>query len=226
MLNSAVEKLVTGEDWLQALAFAARFRARSFNNTILIWVQHAAAYEGGVVSAPEPTYVAGFQQWKDLSRSVRKGVAGYRILAPRTARMATRTPSDPTSWRRLDRGQKPQPGETVSTRMVGVRLAYVWDISGTEGPDMPTLPEPQLPAGQAPSGLWDGLAKQVAEYGFSLEMAPDKSALGGAFGLTTYDTRLVQVAANLDDVAKVCVLAHDPLTAPSGSRGAVFVLAC
>ncbi|MCF4122047.1 ssDNA-binding domain-containing protein [Antribacter sp. KLBMP9083] len=65
------------------------------------------------MSAPEPTYVAGFQQWKNLGRSVRKGVAGYQILAPRTARMASRSPGDPTSWRRLDRGEKPGPGETV-----------------------------------------------------------------------------------------------------------------
>ena len=34
-LTGAVESLVSGEDWKQALEFAARFRARSFNNTLL-----------------------------------------------------------------------------------------------------------------------------------------------------------------------------------------------
>ena len=34
-LTDAVESLVSGEDWKQALTFAARFRARSFNNTLL-----------------------------------------------------------------------------------------------------------------------------------------------------------------------------------------------
>lgn len=33
-LSSAVEQLVSGEDWRRALAFAARFRARSFSNTL------------------------------------------------------------------------------------------------------------------------------------------------------------------------------------------------
>lgn len=33
-LAGAVESLVSGEDWKQALEFAARFRARSFNNTL------------------------------------------------------------------------------------------------------------------------------------------------------------------------------------------------
>ena len=40
-LTGAVESLVSGDDWRQALAFAARFRGRSFNNTLLIWVQQA-----------------------------------------------------------------------------------------------------------------------------------------------------------------------------------------
>lgn len=46
-LTSAVERLVTGDDWAQALRFAAGFRSRSFNNTLLIWVQYQAAFEQG-----------------------------------------------------------------------------------------------------------------------------------------------------------------------------------
>ena len=44
-LTGAVETLVTGSDWARALAFAARFRSRSFNNTLLIWAQHEQAFE-------------------------------------------------------------------------------------------------------------------------------------------------------------------------------------
>jgi hypothetical protein len=59
-LTGAVESLVSGEDWKRALEFAARFRARSFNNTLLIFVQHQAAFESGRVPEPVPSYVAGF----------------------------------------------------------------------------------------------------------------------------------------------------------------------
>ena len=34
-LTAAVDQLVSGEDWKRALEFAARFRAKSFNNTLL-----------------------------------------------------------------------------------------------------------------------------------------------------------------------------------------------
>lgn len=88
-LTGAVEQLVSGEDWARALAFAARFRARSFSNTLLIWVQHEAAYEAGRVPEPMPSYVAGYRQWQTLGRQVEKGQAGYQILAPVTGRFAT-----------------------------------------------------------------------------------------------------------------------------------------
>jgi len=58
-LTGAVETLVSGEDWARALEFAARFRSRSFNNTLLIWVQHEAAFEAGKVPTPMPSHVAG-----------------------------------------------------------------------------------------------------------------------------------------------------------------------
>ena len=76
-LTGAVEQLVSGEDWARALAFAARFRARSFSNTLLIWAQHQAAYEAGRVPEPMPSYVAGYRQWQTLGRQVEKGRSGH-----------------------------------------------------------------------------------------------------------------------------------------------------
>lgn len=60
-LTTAVDQLVSGEDWKRALAFAANFRSRSFNNTLLIWAQHAAAYERGLVPKPTPSVRGGVQ---------------------------------------------------------------------------------------------------------------------------------------------------------------------
>jgi hypothetical protein len=207
-LTGAVEALVTGEDWLRAIQFAARFRARSFNNTLLIWVQHAAAHAEGRVPDPYPTFVAGFKQWQALGRHVIKGQAGYQIFAPVTARMAGND-EDPASWRRLDRGQKPEPGETVRSRMVGVRPTYVWAQSQTDGKPLPETAAPRLLQGQAPAGLWDGLAVQVGEHGFTLHDAPDAAYLDGANGVTHWLKKTVHVRADMDDAARVKTLAHE-----------------
>ena len=99
-LTSAVESLVTGEDWRRAIEFAARFRARSFNNALRIWVRHSTAHDKGHAPHPTPTYVAGFHQWRDLGRRAMKGQSGYQIFATVTTRMASFEPDNPESWRR------------------------------------------------------------------------------------------------------------------------------
>lgn len=208
-LTQSVSALVTGEDWKRALEFAARFRSRSFNNTMLIYVQHHAAYQQGRVAEPMPTYVAGFKQWLSLNRHVVKGQGGYAILAPVTARFASSTPENATSWRRLGRGEKPQCGEAVRSRLIGLRPAHVWDISQTDGDPIPETPRPTLLSGQAPERLWDGLADQIEAHGFGLRLVSNAAVIGGANGLTDYLTREVTLRMDMDDAAQVKTLAHE-----------------
>lgn len=208
-LIEAVGELVTSQDWKRALEFAARFRSRSFGNTMLIYAQHEKAFAEGRVPEPTPTYVAGFKQWASLDRHVDKGQTGYAILAPVTGRFASVTPDDRASWRRLAGGEHPVPGEVVRSRMVGVRPAYVWDVSQTSGAPLPDPPRPALLRGEAPAGLWDGLADQVTARGFGMRLVSDASAIGGANGLTNYTTHEVSIRADMDDAARVKTLTHE-----------------
>jgi len=208
-LTQSVGALVTGDDWKRALEFAARFRSRSFNNTMLIYVQHYAAFQQGRVSEPMPTYVAGFRQWLSLNRAVMKGQSGYAILAPVTARFASSNSADPDSWRRLGRGEKPGFGEAVRSKLVGLKPAHVWDISQTDGEPIPETPRPRLLQGLAPEGLWDGLADQITAHGFELRLVSNAQSIGGANGLTDYMTREVSVRMDMDDAAQVKTLAHE-----------------
>ena len=75
-LAQSVIPLVTGEDWKRALEFAARFRSRSFINTMLIYVQHYSAYKEGRVPRAD-AHVAGFHQWLALGSQVVGGQHGY-----------------------------------------------------------------------------------------------------------------------------------------------------
>lgn len=208
-LSESVAALVTGEDWKRALTFAAQFRSRSFNNTMLIYVQHYAAYNEGRVPEPTPTYVAGFHQWRSLGRSVEKGQRGYGILAPVTARFASRNPADATSWHRLARREKPAFGEVVKSKLIGLKPAHVWDVSQTAGDPIPEIPRPRLLEGEAPAGLWDGLADQITALGFEVRLVSNASAIGGANGLSDFLTREVSIRVDMDDAAQVKTLAHE-----------------
>lgn len=208
-LTGAVERLVTGEDWKRALEFAARFRARSFRNTLLIFAQHEEAFEAGRVPGPVPSYVAGYKQWQALGRQVERGQAGYMIFAPVTGRFASSTPQDPGSWRRLDRFEKPKPGEAVRSRMVGTKPAYVWDVSLTTGDPIPERPTVAALTGEAPAGLWEGLAALIEAEGFTVKRVPDAAAIDGADGLTHYGTRTVSVREDLSRAEQAVTLAHE-----------------
>lgn len=208
-LTAAVESLVTGKDWQRAIEFAARFRSRCFNNCLLIAQAHTEAYELGRVPVPSPTYVAGFKQWQSLGRSVLKGQPGYQILAPRTARFATDRPGPDAAWRQLARNEKPKAGESVKSRMIGIRVTHVWDISQTEGAEIPTLPRPQLLRGKAPPGLWDRLADLITAEGYGLRLVSNATAIGGFNGLTDFGTREVSMRTDMDDAAQVKTLCHE-----------------
>jgi hypothetical protein len=208
-LSDSVAALVTGEDWKRALTFAAQFRSRSFNNTMLIYAQHYSAFQEGRVPEPTPTYVAGFHQWLSLGRNVLKGQHGYGILAPVTARFASANPSDAGSWRRLPRGEKPGSGESVRSKVVGVKPVHVWDVSQTAGDPVPEVPRPSPLHGQAPAGLWDGLADQITALGFELRLVSSAAAIGGANGLTDFLAREVSLRVDMDDAAQVKTLAHE-----------------
>ena len=208
-LVASVEALVTGNEWKRALEFSARFRSRSFNNSLLIWAQHSEAHERGSVPTALPSFVAGFRHWQTLGRHVAAGQKGYMIFAPLTARFASSSPLDISSWRRLSRNERPRAGEVVRQRMVGARPAYVWDISQTEGSPIPERPTPLLLSGEAPEGLWSGLRALIHESGFAVVLVPDAAPLDGANGLTDFVARTVSVRADMDAAARVKTLGHE-----------------
>lgn len=216
-LQESVQRLVTGQDWLESIRFAARFRSRSWLNTLLLFSQHADAFEAGLVPIPHPTYVAGRVAWKALGRWPTQ--PGFVIRQPVLAAMASATPQDPGSWHRLPRGQRPEPGEVVQQRMVGVKPAKVWDASMTDGAPIPERPEPRLLEGAAPPGLLTAVQEQIRAAGYTLQDAVNAGALGGANGITDFTARTVTVRADMDELARLKTalheLAHVKLHAPA-----------
>lgn len=131
------------------------------------------------------------------------------IFAPVTGRFASSTPQDAESWRRLNRFEKPRPGEAMRSRMIGARPAYVWDISQTTGDPIPERPVPRLLEGEAPTGLWEGLAGLVDADGYQVLRVEHEGMIGGASGLTDFAARTVSVRMSMDPAAQVKTLAHE-----------------
>src|SRR5690625_341051 len=93
--------------------------------------------------------------------------------------------------------------------MITAKPAYVWDASQTAGDPIPEPPAPKLLEGEAPVGLWNGLAKLVEERGFTVLAVPHEGMIHGANGMTDYTAKTVAVRENMDPAAQVKTLAHE-----------------
>jgi antirestriction protein ArdC len=118
-----LELLRTGHSQALAayLAAMARFHQYSFGNILAIARQRPAA-----------TRVAGFSAWKELGRFVKKGEKGIQILAPVTGyRRRKAENSDDGAADNNESEAKLRPV------LIGFRAVYVFDVSQTEGLDLP-----------------------------------------------------------------------------------------
>ena len=88
--------------------------------------------------------------------------------------------------------------------MRGFRVVHVFDVAQTDGEPLPDV-APALLGGQAPAGLWDDLAGQVAGHGYTLE----RGDCSGANGYTDPTRRVVRVRDGVDDAQAVKTLAHE-----------------
>ena len=129
-LEAGIAALFQSETYKAYLSTMAKFHNYSLNNTLLIAMQK-----------PDTTLVAGYQAWqKQHQRHVKKGEKGIQIIAPSTYKAKKeREVLDPGTGRpKLDAQGKPVT-EIVEVEYPAFRVATVFDVSQTEGKELPTL---------------------------------------------------------------------------------------
>ena len=104
------------------LVAMARFHQYSFGNCMLIYMQK-----------PDASHIAGFGKWKEFNRFVRKGEKGIAILAPMIGKR--KKDSKPTTEPKAQ-VEKSTDGED-SKALFGFRVVHVFDVSQTDGEDLP-----------------------------------------------------------------------------------------
>jgi hypothetical protein len=210
VLLDEVEKLRSGEDWRRYLAFQSALHCYSPRNVMLLAAQHAQAFAEGRVSAPEPSYVAGFNTWRTLGRTVNKGQKGYAVLAPVSYERRYATDLEGRT-RPLHRGDQPDPGEIVSLSRTlrGFKVEFVFDVSQTLGSELPSPPRPRLLVGDAPADLGPDVIRLIESRGYRVGMVATAAAIGGANGVTDWTTRTVLVRSDMEDAAAVKTMIHE-----------------
>ena len=169
--NEAVSYLVTAlesgqSDVLtQYLNAMARFHNYSFGNIMLI-----------ARRKPQATNVAGIRTWNSLGRFVKRGEKGILILAPMISRKKTDGAADSTA-----------DAKEATAKLYGFRAVYVFDVTQTEGKDLPALTALTEVEGDV-SGYRERLVKfvesQNVTLNYSERIAPAKGlSFGGKITL-------------------------------------------
>ena len=143
-LADGVARLTGSESWMRWLDVQRKFHHYSWGNTVLIAWQR-----------PTATRVAGFHGWLRLARHVRKGEHGIAILAPIVPRVrVVDSESGDERW--------------VAGAPRAFRIAHVFDVSQTEGQDVPEPPVSRL-LGSDPDDRYTQLRGVANSLGFTVE---------------------------------------------------------
>ena len=157
-----IEQLEAGhsEGLTAYLTAMGRFHNYSFGNILEIARQMPAA-----------TRVAGLYAWNQLGRKVKKGQKGIRILAPV---IGTRRKKETEAKRSKD------PAAINTPVLVGFRAVYVFDVSQTEGAELPQFTERvKGQVGAYRERLIDFTTREGIQLEFKDSIAP---ALGMSYG--------------------------------------------
>nr|WP_303041434.1 YodL domain-containing protein [Enterocloster clostridioformis] len=129
-LEQGITELFDSERYKEYLQVMSKFHNYSFNNTLLIAMQK-----------PDASLIAGFNAWKNnFGRNVMRGEKGIRILAPSPYKIRQEVEKkDPQTGKTvIGRDGKPVT-ETKEIQIPAYKVVAVFDVSQTEGRELPTI---------------------------------------------------------------------------------------
>ena len=161
----------------------SRFHNYSFGNVLEIARQR-----------PDATRVAGFWKWKDFGRSVKKGEKGIRILAPIVGVV-----------RKPDAEAEKDITKQNTRKVVGFRNTYVFDVSQTEGAELPAMHEVSGSVGDNRDRLLAFIERQEIELVFTDSIAPAMGAsYGGRIAILPGQSEAEEFSTLVHELAHLC----------------------
>lgn len=129
-LENGIKELYASGRYAEYLRAMSQFHRYSFGNALLILFQ-----------CPTATRVAGYTTWKrDFGRNVKRHEKGIQILAPcPTQRYIWKEVIDPNTGKVLCNPDGSPRKETQLVTITRFKVATVFDVSQTEGKELPAL---------------------------------------------------------------------------------------
>lgn len=189
-IEEGLANINTNEDWLKYLVFQSRFYQYSLGNTILIYMQN-----------PQATYVMGYKAWTRLGRHVKKGSTALAILAPCIKKVEVfKDPKDKMEYRD-EEGEK-----EVRKVLSGFKIAYLYDISQTEGSDeeLPILVKGLTGNTDSEKDIYERLLRAISREFVVNEVVGTASK--GSYNL---ETHVITIRSDLEYLQRIKTLIHE-----------------
>ena len=174
-IGSQLEELTSTEGWARFLAFATGFHSYSLSNVLLILSQR-----------PDASRVAGFRQWQERGRQVRKGERSIKIFG-----YAAKKTED-------ENGEE--------ERRAYFPMLSVFDVSQTDPIDGEEIPElaPRLIGGDD-AGIYDAAAEWLTGQGWTI----DRASTGEANGFTQHKSQTITIHDELEPAQAAATMLHE-----------------
>lgn len=192
-LEQGIQEVFESGRYQEYLNVMSKFYNYSINNTLLIAMQK-----------PDASFVAGFNRWKELKRYVKKGEKGIRILAPTPYKAKIRqNVIDPDTKKPVIKNGE-NITEEVEVTVPAFKVVTVFDISQTEGRELPTI------------GV-DELTGNVEKYNDYFEAITQASPVpvgfekieGGAHGYYHLEEKRIAVNEGMSELQNLKTLIHE-----------------
>ena len=194
-LEQGIKELFESERFKEYLRTMSKFYNYSFNNTLLIAMQK-----------PEATYVAGYTSWqRNFDRQVMKGEKGIKILAPAPYKAKEeREKIDPSTQKPvLDADGKPVT-ETVEVMRPAFKVVSVFDISQTDGKELPDIIVDELSGSVENYAAFFEALKQESPASIAFEDIP-----GGAKGYFSPVENRIAIQEGMSEIQTIKTAIHE-----------------
>ena len=194
-LEQGIKELFESERFKEYLRTMSKFYHYSFSNTLLIAMQK-----------PEATYVAGYTSWqRNFDRQVMKGEKGIKILAPAPYKAKEeREKIDPSTQKPvLDADGKPVT-ETVEVMRPAFKVVSVFDISQTDGKELPDIIVDELSGSVENYAAFFEALKQESPVPISFEDIP-----GGAKGYFAPVENRIAIQEGMSEIQTIKTAIHE-----------------
>jgi|AntDeeMetagen134_2_1112570.scaffolds.fasta_scaffold00978_2 hypothetical protein len=200
-LQSLVDEAAASQEFQEWLDVQSRFHDYSHRNTLLIKRQ-----------CPDATRVAGYRTWQTkFDRHVAEGEQAIWIWAPIIAKQCPECENSSSYHEQSDCEYDETPPAAWSTGLVGFRPTAVFDVSQTEGEELPEL---DTAAEGDVGALFPALRGAASELDVSVSIIdPTKWSHGEAAGICRErpgdDRTTIELLDQDDPAALAGVLVHE-----------------